>query len=151
MSFCAFIPTCTCTRTLSSSSLFQACLSYITPAACRYLCYWEAVGAITPSSGCFNMHEKKNMGSALHTLHQHMTTVSPCELFVPQSCTWSKWLSGATSLFNHSDLSVTLVTSQWLLCLTVHLCIDSAYLCKHVIDSPVCSLYALIALTSHNM
>ncbi len=69
MSFCALIATHTCTRTRTHSSyaLFQACLSYFTPAACKYLCYKEALGAITPSSGCFNFHDK-NMG-ALHCTH----------------------------------------------------------------------------------
>lgn len=34
-----------------------------------------------------------------------------------------------------------------LICLTIHLCIDSAHLSKHIIDSSVYSLYALIGPT----
>ena len=140
MSFCV-IGTQTHTCDTHSSIFFQACLSIITRMAWMYLCYWEALGAITPSSGCFDLQENEHRGSALHTLHQQHDCSPPFELFVPHSCT--------SSLSAH--LCLTMVIHHSLLCLTIHVCIYSTYLSKHMIESSVHSSCALIGMTSHKL
>ncbi len=138
---------CTHTRTHSSSTLVQACLSKITLMSCRYLCYWEAVGAITPSSGCFNSHEK-NMGalrcthctssmtvvppvSFLFHIHAHGPSASPeLHLHGDPSATWVP--SQFTSLSNYSFmhwLYTSVQTCNWFLCIE--------FMCSHWSDQPL--------------